>query len=345
METFDYFLLIAEELSFSRAAQKAYVSQQCLSSYVRKLEQEYGVLLFNRKPTLSLTPAGEMLLREARQINLIKKNISTQIAALKEAEDGKLDVGIAYGRALRMMTYVLPRFRELYPKVAVNVHFGITEEFEKQLQSGQLDCFVGIGSGKDKRTMYRRTILQWESVDIAITEKMMQQYFASEYPACKERFAKGVDIKEFVDIPFIINSSANSIMKNVLQYLKSRKIDIKPTITVEANEIQLALCDLGMCFSFRSLHNYVNIVNATREPDNQIRVFPIPELQNCCTLELVSLQNAFVPPYAGAFERLVRQCYDSAATTDELSAKYQNGLPLLLSRGNRVEDCLQIAPK
>lgn len=349
MESFDYFLLIAEELNFSRAARRAYVSQQCLSTYVRRLEEEYGVLLFNRKPSLSLTPAGEMLLREARQINVIKKNICAELAALKEESIGEMNVGVSYGRAMRLMTYVLPRFRELYPKVTVNVHFGITKILEKDLLDGRLDCFVGIGTGNDHKTVFRKTMLTSECVDIAITEEMLRRYFPEEYPACKERFAAGVDLKEFEKMPFIINSNTNIIMKKVFQYLHRNKIDIRPSITVEANEMQLALCDLGVCFSFRTLRNYVNIVNVTRPEDNQICVFPIRELQDCCVLELVSLQNTFVPPYAAAFERLIRQCFSEQG--EERSRVYQaeGGKMLALdgmtSKGNKIADYLQIAPK
>lgn len=326
MESFDYFLLIAEELNFSRAAQRAYVSQQCLSTYVRKLEEEYGVLLFNRKPTLSLTPAGEVLLQQARQINMIKKNIRAEIAALKEEDAGEINIGISYGRAMRMMTYVLPRFRKLYPNVTVNVRFGITNGLEKDLLDGRIDMYVGVGDNSERKKIFKRTILLKESVDIAITERMLERYFPDEYPNCKERFMAGVDLREFESIPFIINSNTNIIMKKVTDLLKDKRINIKPAITVEANEIQLALCDLGVCFSFQTLRNYVDIVNAIRPAEDPIRIFPIQELQNCCNIELISLQNTYMLPQVSSFERLVRQCYNSSVD-------------------NRIADYLQIAPK
>ena len=51
------FLLAAEELSFTRAAARAYVSQQCLSDHIRRMEESYGVRLFDRSPRLRLTAA------------------------------------------------------------------------------------------------------------------------------------------------------------------------------------------------------------------------------------------------------------------------------------------------
>ena len=54
-----YFLVTAEEMNFSRAAQRLFISQQSLSGSIQRLEKQYGVQLFERKPVLRLTEAGE----------------------------------------------------------------------------------------------------------------------------------------------------------------------------------------------------------------------------------------------------------------------------------------------
>src|SRR3954465_2870588 len=64
-----YFAAVAEELHFSRAAERRHVAQPAVSEQVRKLEQELGVRLLNRTPqSVSLTPAGAVFLREARRV-------------------------------------------------------------------------------------------------------------------------------------------------------------------------------------------------------------------------------------------------------------------------------------
>ena len=63
---FDYFLLIAEEQNISRAARRAFISQQSLSKYLQQLEDKLGTPLFYRKPTFRLTPAGVVVLQRAR---------------------------------------------------------------------------------------------------------------------------------------------------------------------------------------------------------------------------------------------------------------------------------------
>lgn len=68
IRSLSYFLTAAEEMNFTTAAQKLYITQQTLSSHIKRLESEYGVALFNRRPHLSLTPEGERMVRYATRI-------------------------------------------------------------------------------------------------------------------------------------------------------------------------------------------------------------------------------------------------------------------------------------
>ncbi len=70
-----YFVELAKELHFTNTAQKLYISQQNLSQHIQKLEQYYGVVLFHRKPKLTLTYAGEQLLASATKILAEEKDL------------------------------------------------------------------------------------------------------------------------------------------------------------------------------------------------------------------------------------------------------------------------------
>ena len=63
-----YFCVVAEELSFTRAAQKLFISQQSLSLHISKLEDEFGMVLFNRTQPLTLTEAGRCLYQHSKQL-------------------------------------------------------------------------------------------------------------------------------------------------------------------------------------------------------------------------------------------------------------------------------------
>ena len=67
LNNYHYFITLAEELNISRAAEKLFISHQCLSKYLRNLEREYQVTLFERIPVPKLTMAGEALLSMFRR--------------------------------------------------------------------------------------------------------------------------------------------------------------------------------------------------------------------------------------------------------------------------------------
>lgn len=66
----NYVIAAVEEMNFTKAAKRLYISQQSLSNYIAKLEKQFGVEFFNRKNTLTLTAAGESLYRYAKFIKM-----------------------------------------------------------------------------------------------------------------------------------------------------------------------------------------------------------------------------------------------------------------------------------
>ena len=66
LEEFNVFLTVVEEMNFTRAAERLYITQQALSGHIRRLEEHYGVTLFRRRPTLKLTAEGEAMVLCAR---------------------------------------------------------------------------------------------------------------------------------------------------------------------------------------------------------------------------------------------------------------------------------------
>ena len=93
-----YFVVAAEELNFTRAAKKLYISQQSLSNYIAKLESEVGIELFNRKNALTLTAAGESLYYNAKQILAIEELAQREIQDIRDFRTGSLRIGISARR-------------------------------------------------------------------------------------------------------------------------------------------------------------------------------------------------------------------------------------------------------
>ena len=82
LQNYEYFLMLAETKNISKAAEKLYVSHQCLSRYLKNLEDECGLMLFQRKPTLELTYAGTVLADSMREIQRIEQDTRRKLTDL-----------------------------------------------------------------------------------------------------------------------------------------------------------------------------------------------------------------------------------------------------------------------
>ena len=71
----DYFLALTKEMNFTQAAKKLHISQQALSNHILRLEEEFGVSLFDRGTPLTLTAAGKRLLVHAQELSNTKERL------------------------------------------------------------------------------------------------------------------------------------------------------------------------------------------------------------------------------------------------------------------------------
>ena len=95
IRSIEYFLITAEEMNFTRAAERLYISQQALSSHIKRLEEEYHVQLFARKPSLHLTLEGEQMVFYGKQILDSDKKMLAAFSDISTNCRGTLKVGIS----------------------------------------------------------------------------------------------------------------------------------------------------------------------------------------------------------------------------------------------------------
>jgi DNA-binding transcriptional LysR family regulator len=137
-----YFVTLAEELHFGRAAAREHIVQSALSQQLQRLERELGVLLLDRTTHhVELTPAGRALLIEARQI--LAQVDRASLAARRAATSApSLRVGVV-DASYDSMPRILREVQERFPELEVHqVEAGVPEQF-RLLGDGRLD--VGIG--------------------------------------------------------------------------------------------------------------------------------------------------------------------------------------------------------
>ena len=123
----EYFVAVAAELNFSRAAERIHVVQSALSASVGKLEKEIGVELFNRsKRQITLTAPGEVFLEHAREVIHTAHRARTSVDAFRNQLAGTVTLGTLMSWATLNLPAALEEFRGANPMVTVRMRQSVT---------------------------------------------------------------------------------------------------------------------------------------------------------------------------------------------------------------------------
>lgn len=142
-----YVLTLAEEKSFSKAAQKLYVTQPSLSQFIKNLENELHAQLFDRSTSpICLTPAGEAFINAAIKIKDIEDGLNQQLADLTNLKTGDLRIGTSPFRASCLLSKSIAEFHELYPGISIHILEEVTHKLEEAAMEGKIDLFMGTGA-------------------------------------------------------------------------------------------------------------------------------------------------------------------------------------------------------
>nr|WP_042183678.1 LysR family transcriptional regulator [Kibdelosporangium sp. MJ126-NF4]CEL15727.1 putative LysR-family transcriptional regulator [Kibdelosporangium sp. MJ126-NF4]CTQ93653.1 putative LysR-family transcriptional regulator [Kibdelosporangium sp. MJ126-NF4] len=136
----EYFVAVADECHFTRAAKRLHVAQSGLSAAIRSLERELGASLFIRSTRqVELTPAGRALLVEARRALSATDAARDAVAAVQGLVRGNLAVGTLQCVHVVNVPQVLARFHAAHPGVEIQLRQGGSRHLVDQVRAGRLD--------------------------------------------------------------------------------------------------------------------------------------------------------------------------------------------------------------
>jgi DNA-binding transcriptional LysR family regulator len=151
LKQLEYIVAIAEYGNITKAAESLFISQSGLNQQLIKLEKELGIQLFNRNNHyLHMTKAGEIYVRNAREILQIQKNTYSELDDLKGNMTGEISLGLTHEHGIDLFTSIFRDFNARYPGYTFNLLEKIVVEQNSLLQKGDLD-FALVMLGKADR--------------------------------------------------------------------------------------------------------------------------------------------------------------------------------------------------
>ncbi len=145
-----YFVAVAETGNISRAAQKIFLTQPALSRQIKALEEEIGQCLLERRAhSVQLTPAGEIMLREAREMLQHADQVLERVRA--SSVGGRLRIGYAPSLASGLLSSAVANFTQAHPGTRVELFDLSTGEMLAGLEANRLDVVVTVARNLDTR--------------------------------------------------------------------------------------------------------------------------------------------------------------------------------------------------
>ncbi|MBX3031805.1 MAG: transcriptional regulator CynR [Chloroflexi bacterium] len=145
-----YLRTIAQEASFTRAAERSFVSQSALSQQMQALEQEVGTRLLDRsKRGVHLTAAGTILVEHADRMLLELEQATVAIRELEGLQRGELRIGVVQTVNDYLMPGLVARFAASHPRVRLTIEESATDAIERRLGRGELQLGVGFLPASD----------------------------------------------------------------------------------------------------------------------------------------------------------------------------------------------------
>ncbi|OTA20101.1 DNA-binding transcriptional activator TdcA [Xenorhabdus beddingii] len=226
-----YFIAVAEELHFGRAAERLNISQPPLSQQIQALEANINAqLLMRNNRNVSLTPAGQMFLQEAYQIIAQVDAAAIKAARMHQGELGEISIGFtSTAPFMRKITLSLRQFRESYPDVAIHMHQMNTKQQIAPLQTGRIDMGIMRNTSLPDNLEYQ--LLFRERFMLAVYDGHPLLAYANE----------GVNLEMLSDYPLVFfeRDVGTALYDEIISLLANA--GVTPVISQEAGEAMTIL--------------------------------------------------------------------------------------------------------
>ena len=242
----EYIYAVYQEKSFSRAAQRLYVSQPWLSATIKKAEQELGLSLFDRSTNpISLTEAGRYYIERVEQIMAIEAEMEERFKELQREANPELRIGTS----MFFCTYVLPAllndFSLAHPEAAITFVEGGSKSLTEKLLDGRLDFLLEAERPESNQI----TSIPWASEEIVLAvpasdpiNRKLDQYRYSFKEFLQRAKPNGrrpsVPLAQFEEKNFILLKEGNDSHDRVLKICRNAGFD--PQISLRVTQMMTA---------------------------------------------------------------------------------------------------------
>lgn len=229
----EMFRVVAEEGSFTKAAERLHVSQSAVSRQVKLLEEELGGVLLHRGPRrVALTTAGELLLKTAHRVERELQDALSQISEARTLQRGSLSLAGGMTVCMYILPRVLKRFRSLYPRIELSVSSAPTAALLERLRRRELDL-----------ALLTLPIVAADVLVVPALKEEMVVVTAPGHPLVRERLVAPKSLGRF---PLILYEAGSNTRRILDAFFVAEEVPVRIAMETENVEIIKAMVGNGL---------------------------------------------------------------------------------------------------
>ena len=304
-----YFQELCKDLNMHRTAERIYVSQQTISNHILRLEEELGCRLFERKPSLTLTYAGQEVLRFVDEMILEQKNLKNTLVDIIGEERGSICLGASMLRLDACLPVILPSFLKRYPNVDFKLRDRTERELESLVLSGEVDLGI-IVQVTDEKGLIVEPLLD-DRVYVCVPDPLLvETYGHEEAEKIRNLCASGADLRYLSGLPFCMLD--NRLGREIQKCFDEAGYEPKHCITSSFMQIAASVGFQGVAAFFTT---QVGITTHKERIPPDLNVFPLLRggEQLFHRIYLIRQKNRYLPSFTRYFMELLMQHFSEVA--------------------------------
>lgn len=296
------FMTVVEEMSISKAATRSFVTQQCVSDHIKRLEEEHQVELFVRRPRLSLTPAGKVLYKTLCEIKELEEQLSKNLEKVKGGSKKKITIGVNGTRINMILSNLLTRYNSYYPEVVISFVIEDTRELEQMLLKEQIDMLLDLNTQVSPQL--NTFLIGEDKLYFLISKTMYNKYFNDKDI---RDFEEGIETKDFKNIPLVSNAESSTIHEILTYYAQRDEVELNVLYYTGDYETQIALCNSNLAAVVCPTTVIKRVMEYNRKnKDNTLYLFPLKNQTEKLKIQLVTNKEAVQEDYIKKFVEILQ---------------------------------------